>query len=104
MTLGEGSVVAGVTLSKRLSGDAVTSVWMGNTDDGRKVAVHVADGEALTPEMKATFVAKAAALCEWTQKGGYEGVLRVHAVDAEAFAFVADLWTVGSVADLTALD
>jgi len=103
MTLAEESVVADVRLVRLLSRDAMKSTWLGESSDGRKVAVHVADGEAATPEVQAVFRERALALAGWTQNGKSDGVLRVHAVDEAECAMVSDLWTVGSVADVTAL-
>jgi len=104
MTLSQGSVVANLKLVKLLSRDAMTSTWTAEASDGRKLAVHIADGEDVTPEVEQAFWTGARALARFTQTGGDEGVLRVYAVDEIECAFESDLWTVGSVADLTALD
>jgi len=77
MTLANESVVADVRLVKLLSRDSIQSTWLGEGSEGRKLAVHVADGEAATPDVQAMFRERALALASWTETRKSEGVLRV---------------------------
>jgi hypothetical protein len=92
-------VVGGVRPLKRIGEDLFRETWSAERD-GVKVAVHVLKATAAngTP-FEAMLLGGATRLSQVTQPG----VLRVHEVFPSDRAYVTDLWTVGTAADVGAL-
>ena len=88
----------GVICTKVLARRAFMSVWRATNKDGAACAVTVVEMTA-SPAQRAQFARAADALSSSTAAG----VLRVQAVSPAKDAFVSDLWTTGTAADLPVL-
>ncbi len=97
-----GDTVAGVKLVKLLHGDSLMQAWRGENPEGAKVGVYVLD-PSVSGEAAYGFHAGALKLMKLASKTPVAGVLRIHSVQPDGRAFVADLWTVGNASDLPAL-
>ncbi len=88
-----------IQLSKKFSQRPLMSVWEGQSKDGKRVALTVVDGSG-TPTEQTRVLRAAHALM---RLGPVTSVLSIQAVSDEAHAFVSDLWTTGTAADLSVL-
>lgn len=96
-----GDEVAGVKLLEVVHDDGRRQVWRGEVD-GVALAVHVLHPSVQGDEA-ARFRASAIGMLRLSVKTPVAGILRLHAIQPDGRAFVADLWTVGNVSDLPAL-
>ena len=88
-----------VQLLKKLAQRPLMSGWEGQPKEGKRVALTVVDASS-TPVERARVLDSARALMAMKEA---PGVQRVHRVSDEAHAFVSDLWTTGTAADLSVL-
>lgn len=96
-----GDEVLGFRLLSRQSADALREIWVGEAN-GEKRAVHILASSADADAAK-RFRSTGVGLLKLTTSAPIDGMVKVHAVQPDGRAFVADLLTVGNVADLLAL-
>lgn len=98
-----GDLVAGARLVERITRDALHAVWKADRGDGKPCAAW-----ALHPSLAGSVAAErfrtaAQRLHKLSMLAPLPHVLRVHEVAPDGHAFLADLWTIGTVTDLPAL-
>ena len=96
-----GQLLAGARLVKRLSSETDRQVWRAELS-GTMVSVCAFTGDPRS-ETARRFREGAQTLLDLTLRSPIPGVLRVHTLSEDGLAYAADLWTVGSVANLSAL-
>ncbi len=85
----------GLRLAKKVAQRPLMSVWDGVREDGKHVALKIVDTGATDSER-----ARILAAASLVRRIDAPGVIKIHDVDEEAQAYVADLWAGGTAADL----
>lgn len=100
----EERVVLRTTLIKLVHDHGVSRTWQARRDDGQNVAAHELNAEHESDARGDAFRRIGRTLFDLASDDKpIPCLLRVHAIAEDASAYISDLWTVGTVADMKAL-